>query len=630
MTPLSLLSLVFALVGILAFFSPSGDPHWDGVTAITRNTTRANNRKAARHIHRSNKLAQTGAMYARVPIDWPTFNANQTAHRFARVLLRSADFLSGTLIVREPALLELAEPITVDFNADNDARPTPAQLAPNGTHPYAQGYALDFIAGIVVIATNATIDGRGHSMQMAPRLLDKQGHYAHICVSELSFIRGEGPGNSGSSLRAASNLIVRNIDLRDTSHHGIHGHGAASVTLLNVGLYNYSVAALSLNGWSDVYAHKVVGHGSSALARLNGRFTQARFGVRFLEECESLMSRMALVAPFAERPQFAAAARECGTRLVELNEAMAHAWLSYADVPASVRELFFSVTDGVLDGGTARGFVITDKGAEVHVPGDRFVDGEGSDNILFEDCAVRDTVSDATQVIGVRYPDGSGVGGGYSQGTSSLGAIMNGPVGDVFDIERLLRLGLNPLSRAQLALSDAAHLYDTLGRSAPLERRRAFGHSNISPGVIAAARLASIGGNTPAVETALAALYTAGDIVYQFDSDPQAHTPKGTIAVSVSCSRTVSLVRFDIAGVEARGDAGLSRRMPGQSESDVVPPSEWTYANGGHPLRGSLVGYNGADATGLLLSGNTDVRMSGLTISGVTSRNGVAHEVVRL
>ncbi len=631
MPPFVLFSVALVLISTGVLFMPKRSPAWDGPTALTPNATRAAERKAAAHMTRSKKLAQAGSLYARSHIDWATFNRDQNAHRFARVVVYSRDLSAGPLIVREPVLLEFGENIVVDFNRRNDSRPTPEQLAPDGAYPYENGFALDFFAGIIVFGDSVTIDGRGNWMRMSPRFFANQGHYAHICVSELPFIRGEGPGNSGSSLRAATNLVLRDLDLRDSSHHAIHGHGAINVTMHNVDLRNYSVAALSVNGWTNVYGRKLIAHGSASLSRLNGRFTQARFGVKFLAECEKLMATLSKEVPVGQRAQFEEKSHACGVSLRALDEAMHEALESNgAQAVPEIRSLFFSVTDGILDGGAARGFVVTDKGAEVLMPGSEFIDGEGSDGVLFEDCEIHNTVSHATQAIGVRYPENSTVGGGYSAGTSRLGAIMNGPVGDVFDVDRLLRLGLNALSRAQLALSDAAHLYDTLGRSEPLERRKAFGHSNISPGVIAAARLATTSDSMQAARDAFAALYVAGEIVWQFDVDPQAHVPKGTIALGVSSSRAVTLVRFLIDGVEARGDAGLVRRMPGQSDEDVVAPGDWTYANGGHPLRGSFVGYRGADSTGLLLSGNSDVRMSGLRVRGVTSQSGIAREVVRL
>ena len=72
--------------------------------------------------------------------------------------------------------------------------------------------------------------------------------------------------------------------------------------------------------------------------------------------------------------------------------------------------------------------------------------------------------------------------------------------------------------------------------------------------------------------------------------------------------------------MKSSGEAGIQTAMPG--EAGPSNPDGYTAENGGHPLKGDAIGYNGADAHGILVAGCVNYTMDSVLVRGITSENG--------
>jgi len=552
---------------------------------------------------RAQMLAQGDAaaagMRGKQRMDWAEFALDQAANAGARVAVRQSDFVDGTLIVREPCWIDVVEDIVFSPNEADDSRPRPEQMRP-GLYDPREGFVLGFFAAIVVTGRNVTIDLNGHELSQSALFRARQGFYAHISVSALPFIRGEGPAAFGDSLAAADHLTVQNGVLGLSSHHGIHGHGAQHVLLRNLEIREFEVACVSMNGWLDAYAHDVHCADSSETVPVRGTFTQARFMVQFLDVC-------------AERYAGCAdAAADLRRLMAHVDEDVAATGAIDAEAHPEAHALFASRSNSRLDGGTAYGWVITHRGATVHSFGSPFVEGEGSQRIVLERCSVRGVKVHPVEVISAVLDN-------------EARDFVNGAVGDLFDFHRYFleepSEAQDALFQGQMALARAYWSY----YSAEERAARVLGVVNIPLDLV---EWYEADGSADD----LASLYQVSTWRYQADADRQGHTPDGAFLMRIDSSAQIALIDVELADVHNSGAAGLFVGMPGQPADEVVDPATYTVTNRGHPLKGDLIGYKGADAHGLLVSGVVDIEYDSVRISDVRSDNGrvIVKEIVEL
>lgn len=502
----------------------------------------------------------------------------------------NSDAANGTIDIKHSGYFLLKGDLVFSPNEEHDSLPTAEQIAA-GQYLPTDGYKHGFFATIVVRAENVTINLNGFTVSVSDLFRVRQGFHAALAVS-IPFIRKEGPGDFGNLTSRAKGIVVENGVLGKTSHHGIHGHLATDVLLRNLKIRDYEVACMSMNGWNTSYAYDVHCEGSATDVPVRGIFTQARVALFFLDRCAQRH------APCAD------SAARLRSLIVQAEEGIiANNTINAEKYPEA--HLLFSSPDGrprVIDGGAAYGALVTDAGAAVHAVGTPFVRGEGSEYIVFEDCSIRNTRASAVEVVGASFPNGD---------------FITGSVGDLLDFNRYFnepRIGLpgrDAYIESQMALARAYWTEYT-----PEERAsRELGLVNIPLELV---EWYEAGGSAED----LATLYQTAEWRYQRDSDRQGHLPKGSFDGRFDSSANITLINLHIEGGLSSGDAGLFIVMPGENVTDVLNPSTYTAAVGGHPLKGDHVGYNGADAHGLLVAGCEDVTYDSVHFEAPVSVNG--------
>ncbi len=174
------------------------------------------------------------------------------------IVLRQSDFDSGTLRITQPGRYVLSEDVAFFPNRASDApgMPSDEQRAPG--EPYAgKQYDLGFFAAITVESRDVVIDLGGHSLSQHPAHRKIQRFFALIELSASPFLVGQGPADFGDPGEPCQNIVVCNGSLLGSSHHGVHGNGAAGVLLQDLRVADYEVAAVSLNGSRDVLIRNI-------------------------------------------------------------------------------------------------------------------------------------------------------------------------------------------------------------------------------------------------------------------------------------------------------------------------------------------------------------------------------------
>lgn len=527
------------------------------------------------------------------PISWSQFNEDQRTNAGATVHLFNEDFANGTLTFEYGAHIVLREDIVFSPNEEHDSRPTQLQRD-SGLYSHENGFMLGFFAALIFVGDKTLLDMNRHTISVSEIFRIRQGFYTHVSVSRISYINGEGPVSFGPSLDHATNLYIKNGVFGRTSHHAIHGHGAINVTLTNLSMKDYEVAPVSMNGWKNSMMKNVHMLGTATDVHVNGIFTQARFLLPFMDD---VCTRSSDVCAKADRLRklMAQVERDILERGQVDKNRHPEAWS------------LFGLDSGIIDGGATYGTIITDMGAAVHAFGSPFVKGEGSDGIIVEDCTFQNQQSHAVEVAGA---------------TLRNGKFMTGILGDMVDFGRLFHqvesVSSDAYFSAQFSIGHA--IYEHYGVE---ERHSKFGSFNIPKEVIRWAI------NTDGLDTEwFERMLTSGLFVVQRDVDRQGHTPKGAFGMRIDSSANIFLLGLRVSDTHSYGECGISYALPG--EQALTDPSEYTYDNGGHPLKAAAVGYNGADAHGLLIAGCVNLTADSVEVDGTYSKNGKTTEVLFL
>jgi len=378
-------------------------------------------------------------------ISWATYASDPAAHAGRRVLLTQQDFAAGTLRITTTGTFAFVENVTFAPNAAHDFRPNlPAQAALYG----GDAYKLGFFAAIAVEAANVVIDLQGHVLDASAVFCAEQKFYAHISVADQPFLSVDGPTNFGNVNVAADGLVIENGTLGLTPHHGIHGNGARRVLVQDLVLREYEVAAIALNGASDVVLRRVQARGSSRRVAVLATYSQARILLLMAQRlvastdaaaAEARTLVQAAVGPLAE---LVGQVRSDIATLGRIN-AVAH--------PAAAA--LFANAAGMSDG-NAYGILFHPLGAAVqgfwHLTTPPAGADFASERLFLQDVSVNGTQSRIVEVVALVAPNG---------------APVRGPAGDVVrirdNIDRI-RLydgadtgagaynGGNALSRAQV------------------------------------------------------------------------------------------------------------------------------------------------------------------------------------
>ena len=424
----------------------------------------------------------------------------------ARTTIWQADFDSGTYRIKAPGTYVLGENVAFYPNPPT-GMPTAAQRATDGEYE-GQQYGLGFFAAITVEADNVVIDLAGHTLSQHPQHRLRQRFFALIELAASPFLMGEGPADFGSPGTPCTNIVVRRGTLHGSSHHGVHGNGAAGVLLEDLAITDYEVAAVSINGSRDFLVRRVETSTSSNVLATS-------------QYSHAVHARPFLAAIVERNPAATVALRGVDTTVTSILDALD---ADIALVLAGTPPTYMRAVDGLSD---CNAYGIVFAGTGVHVgPALATPDPANARNYV-QNVVVDGVRSRPRQILAipVELADQSGATGGYgSKGQS-------GPQGDVFDA--VMAAGPsghyvgNALANAQVAIAV---------RGVGATER---GRTSISEQVII---WAASGATT---------LRTASGERYEFITglDSMGHTMKGNFGVLMMRPCSCAVVNSTVRGV---------------------------------------------------------------------------------
>ena len=176
----------------------------------------------------------------------------------AVVELRQEDFTQGTYIIDSPGTYKLVEDISFNPNSveflntepyfAGDVQPSQYTFAGGIYDPAA--YGIGFFAAISIYGRDVVLDLNGFTLAQSLEHSLQQRFFALIELADQPFLVKQGPHDfdGGSGNRAAENVVIKNGALGRSSHHAIHCNECVNVTVTDLEIYDFEVAAIALNG----------------------------------------------------------------------------------------------------------------------------------------------------------------------------------------------------------------------------------------------------------------------------------------------------------------------------------------------------------------------------------------------
>ena len=375
------------------------------------------------------RVVVTEECYSSAIREIPEHIPNHTVH------LRASDFEKGTYRITRPGRYLLAEHIVFSPNPRENGVPTPEQRQ---GHYASKAYHLGFFTAIAIECDNVMVDLQGFTLEQSSLHQKQQRFYSNIELSSSPFPAGAGPSDFGDPTPPCTNVIIKNGVLGRSAHHGIHGNDASNIIIEGLEVRDAEVAAISLNGCSHLLIRNNTFH-RIGRSLFNSKLSQATFALPFLEKIE----RHSPQAPFLRKGKH--------VTIRDIADALRNA-IHQAKGPSKDIPEFMRSENGLSDA-NIYGMVVAGRGLHIgaakHIPS-----GDANSNVFIHDIEIKDLASKPLEWPAYSC-HGPVLDGGTTYGGTTPRTI--GPVGDVFDITRMMDSDGNyfgdPLSDAQLAIA---------------------------------------------------------------------------------------------------------------------------------------------------------------------------------
>lgn len=196
--------------------------------------------------------------------------------------LNQSDFENEPYIIRTPGLYRLESDIIFSPFKENNGKPTEEWLHTLPEEERA-AYTLGIFAAIVIRCDNVRFDLNGKTFKQSELFFHQQTFYSHIELASTPFIAGQGPADFGQEEIVANNVYITNGVLGLSSHHAIHGNLCKNCIFENLTIENFAVAALHINGGSNIIVNNVIADNSNMNIKINSLFSQAQFILQLLD-----------------------------------------------------------------------------------------------------------------------------------------------------------------------------------------------------------------------------------------------------------------------------------------------------------------------------------------------------------
>lgn len=496
------------------------------------------------------------------------------------------DFDEGTFIMDTPdTCYYLAEDIVFEPNAAYDHRPLP-----NQTQYQTPGFVLGFFAAVSIQADAVVFDLDGHTLSQSRVHALQQRFFALIELADRPFVAGQGPVNFGTdATKVASRVYIRNGVLGFNSHHGIHGNFPTNVLIEDLDIVNYEVAAVAINGGTNVMLNRVRALGTITSVPVLGTYSQSRFLLQFATKALAQFNGTDAVAE----------ARLSGAK--DVLELLVAQTLGDVNASGAINATahpeawaLFGNTNGRTDGGTNYGFLFVDRSPAVNgFSCDRSsLTNAGMHRILIQNSEVHDVVGEPREVVALH--DGT--------------ALARGPAGDVLRFEDAMVLSNGsylgtPLFDAQVAL-------------AALVKNQTSGYGTLN--VHSAVLEWALNG------TSFTEYVSNGTFSWIRNGDAMHHVPKGPIGLRLDGGSDIMVRDTSVIGVRNHGAAAKLYPFPGESNETAYYSHS---GDGGHEGQDPQGGYMGADVRGVSIAAVQGAELLRCEVRNVQTEFGWAHGI---
>lgn len=494
-------------------------------------------------------------------------------------------------------------------NAHADFRPDlPRQNALYG----GPAYVLGFFTAITVESDDVVIDLQGHTLQQSVLFATEQRFFALITLAGQPFIAGQGPADFGPTTAPVDGVTVENGTIGRSAHHGIHGNGGQNVLLQDLTFTRYEVAAIALNGFSNVLVRRCTAAGSETEVPVLGTYSNARILLPFAEAA----AQSALVCD-EHRERIAETARVLRALVDEARGDVALCGKINGTLHPEAYALFGNPTG--LNDGNAYGFAFHPLGISVNGFWNAPAPGADSplraQNIFIDNCTISGTQNAVVEVVVLR---------------DAKGHFLRGPAGDMIRVhDNTGRVGVpftGEVPTNALALAQAALMEGKLGAIERAETEHdlqavatLFGTTHGGRNEIAWLR----------GETSLHELVQEHAFTFVRNGDSMFHVNKGVIGLRLDGTQRVCVRDTLILDTQNTGPPGVQYgALPGEDTGPLGAAHRHGHFAAPalyHPFQGAEEGYAGADAQGVTYSGAQNLYLEGLTVRGVRSTNGNAY-----
>jgi len=170
-------------------------------------------------------------------------------------VLRQHDFSSGTLILTEPGIYQLAEDIVFHPHGpgvDNSMMPKAGMLK----YPLDNGYWLGFFAAIAIKVDGVFLDFNGKSIIQSRKHHMMQRFWTGVQLGSKPFQAKTGPphfATSGEPVIPSNKVVIVDGTIGRSSHMGIHGNENSHIWIHNMVVNDFETGGIQLNGGKHVY-----------------------------------------------------------------------------------------------------------------------------------------------------------------------------------------------------------------------------------------------------------------------------------------------------------------------------------------------------------------------------------------
>jgi len=545
-------------------------------------------------------------------ITWTVFKADQQGNQKKVVLVENDDFKNGTLRIRVPCMIKLKESISFNPNRpatwldENDDVTNvfadavaldpdrvldwfPKIGAPDNAQYFepevAFAYGLGFFAALALEAKDIIVDLNGYKLKQHEEHKLQQRFFALIELADQPFIPMQGPSNFGATLRTVKNCYIHNGILGQSSHHCIHGNSGYDIFIENINFLEFEVAAISLNGCKNVWFDHINIEKNDQTIQVLGTYSAARFIKQFVKMVQNMNLGNA----------------DLDAALIALN-AEADTCFNAIIFENGVIPALFKNVCGLIDGNTY-GILLNPQGVAVNsfLEDRKSLKGNQTSDVCMFNCNVDNIKGKINEIVALANPDGGiqvDTAGAAFQFFDGVANLVNDKYFYAGTTLACVQIELAAIKKDLLDNNQSAAFLGTLNIHIGIKiwkDNSDFYFKN---------------------EDGVLKLYDACDCLHLIDNEPVCydikcngdsmfHVNKGVLGFKVDGVNRLFMHNCQVTNIENQGAQG----------SDLCG----AYL-ASHPSQGSMVGYTGAKAFGILLTGVNDGTLINSHVSNVTSK----------